>query len=140
MSLSVGYTLGKTFVPDFETWSVEDQEAFAERIDQPVRKCAHAAEYAILGLLLAGTVISNGVGRNRSFKQKIQGEKLSIVAQYAICFIIGAAYAASDEFHQLFVPGRAGRVTDVLIDSGGVIFGLFIAFIVSWMKNLKFKR
>ena len=29
-------------------------------------------------------------------------------------------YAATDEFHQLFVPGRAGMVTDVLIDSIGV--------------------
>ena len=29
------------------------------------------------------------------------------------------AYACTDELHQLFVPGRAGMVTDVLIDSTG---------------------
>ena len=28
-------------------------------------------------------------------------------------------YACTDEFHQLFVPGRAGRFSDVLIDSSG---------------------
>ena len=41
----------------------------------------------------------------------------------------GAAtlYAATDEFHQLFVPGRAGLPTDVLIDATGAALGLFVA-------------
>ena len=39
-------------------------------------------------------------------------------------------YACTDEFHQLFVPGRAGRFTDVLIDTtGGIIMLLFIALV-----------
>lgn len=32
---------------------------------------------------------------------------------------VTVAYACTDELHQLFVPGRAGMVTDVLIDSTG---------------------
>ena len=36
-------------------------------------------------------------------------------------------YAATDEFHQLFVPGRAGLPTDVLIDATGAALGLLIA-------------
>lgn len=41
----------------------------------------------------------------------------------------GAAtlYAATDEFHQLFVPGRAGLFTDVLIDATGAAIGLLLA-------------
>lgn len=42
---------------------------------------------------------------------------------------MGVAYAGRDEVQQLFVPGRAGKVTDVLIDSGGVIFGLLVAYV-----------
>ena len=39
-------------------------------------------------------------------------------------------YACTDEFHQLFVPGRAGRFTDVAIDTtGGIIMLLFIALV-----------
>ena len=30
-------------------------------------------------------------------------------------------YACSDELHQLFVPGRAGMIRDVLIDSVGPV-------------------
>ncbi|MBQ2251230.1 MAG: VanZ family protein, partial [Lachnospiraceae bacterium] len=37
-----------------------------------------------------------------------------------LAFVMTALYAATDEIHQLFVPGRAGRVTDVLIDCIGV--------------------
>lgn len=35
-------------------------------------------------------------------------------------FLIAAAYAASDEIHQLWVPERGGRVTDWMIDMIGV--------------------
>lgn len=34
-------------------------------------------------------------------------------------FVLVIVYAATDEFHQRFVPGRTGRVADVLIDSLG---------------------
>ena len=39
-------------------------------------------------------------------------------------------YACTDEIHPLFVPGRAGKFTDVLIDTtGGIIMLLFIALV-----------
>ena len=38
-------------------------------------------------------------------------------------WILTLLYGASDEFHQLFTPGRHGRVTDVMIDGvGGLLF------------------
>ncbi len=35
-------------------------------------------------------------------------------------------YAVSDEVHQLFVPGRGGQLTDVIIDTAGAGAGLGI--------------
>lgn len=116
MSLTVGYTIGQMFVPGFEEWLDVEQAAFAERINYPVRKCAHATEYAVLGVFLAGAV----VGGRRDWR-----------VQVLWCLSIGVAYAASDELHQVFVPGRAGRVTDVLIDSAGVIGGVLVMWGVS---------
>ncbi len=62
-------------------------------------------------------------------------------ASRAIFFIALAAfafstlYAASDEFHQLFVPGRAGLFTDVAIDSCGAALGSALAALVAWRRR-----
>ena len=48
-SYFVGNIVGEVFVPGFDKWSPEEQQAFAEKIDHPVRKTAHAMEYAVLG-------------------------------------------------------------------------------------------
>ena len=40
---------------------------------------------------------------------------------YLIAFGMTVAYALTDEFHQLFVPGRSGSMIDVLIDSAGAV-------------------
>ena len=53
----------------------------------PVRKCAHAGEYAVLGALLCLLALE---------------QRLSV----GIALAAGALYAAGDEFHQRFVPGR----------------------------------
>ena len=43
-----------------------------------------------------------------------------------IAIIICYSYAAIDEFHQYFVPGRAGRFTDTLIDAIGFVTAIVI--------------
>lgn len=52
-----------------------------------------------------------------------------------ITFIIAAIYAASDEFHQLFVPNRNCDFYDYLADLIGIIFSLFVYN--SWRKLSK---
>lgn len=111
MSLSAGRMVGRIFIPEYEQWPQERQIAFARKIDYPVRKAAHASEYALLGFLLAGMYYSYGWTGKRWLI-------LSIAS--------GVLYACSDEFHQLFVPGRAGRISDVLIDSGGVLASVLL--------------
>lgn len=94
-------------------WDENELLDRAELIDYPVRKCAHMSEYAILTLF--GFVTFSFLHGRRKFLIPI-----------GITFL----YACTDEFHQLFVPGRAGRFTDVLIDTtGGIIMLLFIALV-----------
>lgn len=112
MSHSVGKEIGRIFIPEFGSWSEEKQEQFAERIDFPVRKCAHASEYAVLGILLLGTAYS--------FSER-WGRKIWISS-----WCIGTMYAATDELHQLFVPGRSCQIRDVCIDSAGVLAGILL--------------
>ncbi len=113
-SLRVGMLLGRIFVPEFEEWSREKQYEFAEKVDHPVRKTAHASEYAVLGLLAAGICIRGGEEERRYRRDLF------------LPWGIAAAYAATDEFHQLFVPGRSGQVSDVLLDSAGALAGLLL--------------
>lgn len=115
MSHSIGKAIGEVLVPDFKALSSEEQEAIAEKIDYPVRKTAHAMEYAVLGGLL---VLMYG-------SYEIIGKKGMV---YGI--LTGVAYAMTDEIHQLFVAGRSCQVTDVLIDSAGVIFGSIIGVLI----------
>ena len=69
--------------------------------DLVLRKLAHAAEYAVLGALLARATGRTGVA-----------------------FALGVLYAVSDEVHQMFVPGRHGAPLDVAIDALGVALGV----------------
>ena len=94
-SQGVGAFLAELFVPGYGDWSTQRQEAFVEKIDHPVRKAGHLTEYAILGTLVTGTVFSFG----------LRGKRAALTAEG-----IGVLYAASDEFHQLFVPGRGSQV------------------------------
>ena len=40
--------------------------------------------------------------------------------------LIATAYAATDEVHQVFVPGRSAEFTDVLLDSLGALVGIWL--------------
>jgi VanZ family protein len=60
-------------------------------------------EYAILGLLL-----------------------LRAVGRELPAFLIGVAYAITDEVHQHFVQGRHASPVDVAIDSAGILLGIVL--------------
>ena len=50
------------------------------------------------------------------------------VKRIVLALVICVLCAMLDEFHQLFVPGRAAQVKDVIIDSIGAIAGIGIKF------------
>lgn len=86
-----------------------------------VRKTAHTCEFALLGLILS----------NAFHVSKIDKWKLG-------AFLFSVLYACTDEIHQIFIPGRAGRITDVIIDSIGAILGI-CAYIVIHSIVLKIR-
>ncbi len=53
---------------------------------------------------------------------------------------ISVFYAMTDEIHQLFVEGRAGRISDVLLDSVGAVTGALIGGLVFNLLFLKRKK
>lgn len=121
----VGMIIGEVFVPGFEQWNDAEQDEFADAIDHPIRKTAHAMEYAVLGFLTAGI-----------FADQKNLRKLRIF----IPWLIAAGYAATDEFHQLFVPGRSGQISDVLLDSAGALAGVWIMTGLAKIRKKKWGR
>ncbi len=114
-SNTVGLTIGRIFVTEFEKMPEDMQLAFAEKVDYPIRKTAHALEYMVLGLLITGSIYSS---------------RLSRIVVFLISWALTTLYATSDEFHQLFVPGRSGEIRDVCIDSVGAIAGVLIGILI----------
>ena len=86
-------------------------------LNRIVRKLAHLTEFTILGGVLYmilrryityGTVIKT-IG-------------------------LGMLIASLDEFIQLFSPGRSSQISDVLIDTVGVIIGILIVKLAYYIK------
>lgn len=74
-------------------------------------KGAHFTEYFVLALLLVWA---------QTMRSKL-GK-----ASFLVAFVIVALYAASDEFHQSFVPNRTASPWDVLLDSTGAATGVLV--------------
>ncbi|MBZ4647735.1 MAG: VanZ family protein [Clostridia bacterium] len=81
-----------------------------------IRKIAHGTEYFILCTLCINAFRSSG---------------FSLQLSLLYGFFLSIGYAATDEFHQLFVPGRTGTLTDVLIDSIGGGIGTLIYWTIT---------
>ena len=79
-----------------------------------VRKCAHLTEFGLLALLLWRAVRKPPRPDTPAWRWSEAGLALALAA----------VYAATDEFHQLFVPSRHGCVQDVMLDTTGAAFAL----------------
>lgn len=77
-----------------------------------VRKLAHITEYIILAILMYNVL----------YNYNIKDIKLVLI----LCII----YACTDEVHQIFIPGRSGQITDVLIDTFGSLLGAISYYLV----------
>lgn len=90
------------------------------------RKFAHLAEYSVFALLLWRAFRRPHKNNPRPWGWREAGVALLMVA----------LYAASDEFHQVFVSTRTPRVHDVALDTLGGAAGLFAIWIVGrWRKH-----
>jgi len=91
---------------------------YSDKLIFIIRKCAHVSEFFILGILVINLV-----------------SKYNVKHIYLISFIICVLYSSSDEFHQLFVPGRSGQVADIFIDLIGVVLGLLLVFLIRCFRK-----
>lgn len=48
---------------------------------------------------------------------------------------ISSLYAATDEIHQLFVPGRSDQMSDVILDSAGAMAGILVLAAVRKIRS-----
>ena len=95
--------------PDFDDITEAQQQMVIESYHHLVRKAAHFTAYAALGFFLCGAAVNID-----KFKAKYR-----VLAGLLVCLL----YAASDEIHQAFVPGRGPSVFDVLLDFCGAVTG-----------------
>ena len=87
-----------------------------ERIHTLIRKLGHLSEYFIFALLLM-----------RALRAEID-DKSTLQAIF-LSILVTILYAASDEFHQSFVPSRSASVTDVMIDAAGGGCGTLLSYL-----------
>lgn len=80
-----------------------------------VRKCAHFAEYSVLGTLLFFTV--------KSYINKLD-------LKITISLILGLVTACIDEIIQLFSAGRSGQFSDVILDFFGVCTAVLLFYFI----------
>ncbi len=80
--------------------------------DHVLRKCAHFAEYAVLGALTAAALRTSAhFSRPRAL-------------------LPGPFAALCDETIQLFVPGRSGQIADVWLDTAGYLTGALLTLLI----------
>jgi VanZ family protein len=91
-----------------------------------VRKCGHLTEYALLAVLIWRAIEKPFLVKTHPWTPKL------VVAAY----LLATAYAATDEFHQSFVPTRTASAVDVMIDSCGALLGLLaIGGLQAWRRR-----
>lgn len=114
LSRQVTNTVTKN-VKSIQRLEKSQKEIVLSKIEKIVRKIAHFSIYTLVGILLMALFSTyNMKERNRII----------------LSLVIGIIYASSDELHQRFVSGRSGQITDVMIDSFGVLFGILIVMLV----------
>jgi len=88
------------------------------KLNLPFRKIVHMIIYFILSILIMNLLI---IYKNNIIKSIIIGLSISFV------------FAALDEYHQTFVDGRSGKISDVGIDLIGSTLGIS-SFVLGYKK------
>ncbi len=115
--------------PDFDSKDAAAQDKIYSGVSFFVRKTAHFTEYFILAFF-AFFALERSIKINNSLILSFSGSVL-----YAVLF------AVTDEIHQTSVSGRAGRFTDVLIDSAGALTAAAICFLtVKYLEKRKLSQ
>lgn len=109
----------KLFYPKYRGFSDVEKLMFQDKYIYLFRKFAHFTEYAVLGFFIYPAL---------SF---LKPKAMQIVWSFIYCLL----FAMSDEYHQLFVAGREGKITDVAIDFVGAAFGICAILLIFYIVN-----
>ncbi len=111
LSFRVSAAAARLLYFNFEHYEPDVQETLIIGLNPFIRKAAHLMLYALLGGICYLWLhrLPHNVSTSMS---------------------IAALFAALDELHQLFVPGRTGNVTDILLDCFGAGCGIGITFML----------
>jgi VanZ family protein len=121
LSSGICYRICSIFVKGFENMDMEARLEMAASLSFIVRKSAHFIEYTLLGILYSCCFRS--FGTKRAFLWP------------SLC---GTLYAATDELHQMFVPGRSCQLSDICIDAAGTMLGAAMVFLICrWVSKKK---
>ena len=93
----------------------QEREKILDEIESIVRKLAHFSIYTVVGVLLMALLSTY---------------QLKEMNRVSISLILGVIYASSDEIHQCFTPGRGPAITDVIIDTLGVLLGILLVMLL----------
>ena len=104
----ISSVIAPMIVKGFDELDEASQGAVISKIDHVVRKIAHFCLYATVGALFTAA----SLWHSRTW-----------LLHLLLPTLFGAVYAASDEIHQMFVPGRGPLFSDVILDSFGVLTG-----------------
>lgn len=116
-SQSLSYRFAMWIVETFNAlfsleWNEVEMSKTAIDVQFFVRKGAHITEFAVLcGLVL----------------RSVSSFRSLTICSVMVSAMGCVAFAAFDEVHQTFVPGRDGSVSDVLVDSIGIVFTTAVA-------------
>jgi len=87
-----------------------------------LRKFGHFTEYFVLAALLW-----------RALRGTFNALPWKLIS--GVTFLVAAAFAASDEFHQSFVPSRTSTFHDVMIDCVGAICAVAVCALLSKLRE-----
>ncbi|MBI3875899.1 MAG: VanZ family protein [Verrucomicrobia bacterium] len=115
------------FIGPLLRWFQPDiSDATIGRVQFVVRRTGHLTEYAVLAALLWRARRKPAPKETRPWCWREAGFAL----------LVATFYAATDEFHQSFVPSREARVGDVALDSFGAALGLLVLWgLGRWRKR-----
>lgn len=128
---SLSYTISRLGV---ELWDKLTGGKLSEKVmdelalyfEHPLRKAAHFAEYAVMGVLVYNILFCLTDKRRRRF---------------LLCLFWVFISAAADELHQYFVLGRWGSMADVLLDTcGGAAGALVCCWFIRLLETKKWKK
>ena len=119
MSERVADAVARAVVPGYVGSTAAEKARVVAGMQFPIRKAGHFLEYAALGAAVYQLL--------QAIDRWPRGRRARMVAAWALA----VCYAATDEVHQLFVSGRSGQPTDVLIDACGVLAGVAVASLLT---------